>query len=86
MKKLVLIISMLVLHTILYSQLSIPGEIKFNNETYIKAYQAGDGDKTNRVTEYLKKGEDLETYEKMIAIWEYPQVKDTELFAKNIFA
>lgn len=84
-KKLAVIISLLFFHTIiLHAEIKVPNEIKFENEVYVKVFQSGDGIKTNRVTEYLRKGENLESFEKMISIWEYPQVKNMNGFADNL--
>lgn len=85
LKKTAVIISLLFFHTvILQAELKVPGEIKFDNEVYVKVFQSGDGIKTNRVTEYLREGESLENFEKMISVWEYPQVKDMNEFADNL--
>ena len=75
---------LLLISMVTYSAVKTPSEVTFDGEVYKQAFQDGDGVKTNRVTEYLKKGENLNTYVKIVAIWEYPGVTDVKAFAGDL--
>ena len=83
-RSLIFLLFLMMLSMITYPAVKTPSEVTFDGEVYKQAYQDGDGVKTNRVTEYLRKGENHDNYAKMIAIWEYPEVKDLEGFTGNL--
>ena len=83
-KSLFLLSFFLLISMVTYSAVKTPSELTFDGEVYKQVFQEGDGVKTNRVTEYLKRGEDLNAYVKMVAIWEYPGVTDVKVFAENL--
>lgn len=67
-----------------YSAVKTPSEVTFNGEVYKQAFQEGDGIRNNRVTEYLRSRETFDNYVQMIAIWEYPNIRNLEEFAGNL--
>ncbi len=75
---------LLLISMITYSAVKTPSEVTFDGEVYKQAFQTGDGVKTNRITEYLRNGENLETYVKMVAIMEFPDATDVKTFAGNL--
>lgn len=84
LKSIIILFSLLFLYTTIYAEVKVPKEIKFSGETYKQAYQAGNGATSDKVTEYLRSGETLERFEKMLSIWEYPNARDKDIFAGNL--
>ena len=83
-KNLTFLICFVFLHILSYSAVKVPNEIKFDNEKYKLAFQDGDGVTTQKISEYLRSGEDLESYVKLIGILEFPNNTDVKIFAENL--
>ena len=67
-RNLFVLLCLILISTVTYSAIKVPSEVTFEGEVYEQAYQKGDGINTNRITEYLRKGENLDTYVKFVAI------------------
>ncbi|WP_434777333.1 hypothetical protein [Neisseria sp. Ec49-e6-T10] len=79
-KKVILLFGLSFLCMTVFAEVNVPSQIKFGGEVYKQIYQAGNGTTSDKVTEYLIKGETLEKFEKMFSIFEYPNVKDRKKF------
>ena len=83
-RNLLILACLLLISMITYSAIKVPSEVTFDGEVYEQAYQKGDGINTNRITEYLRKGENLDTYVKLVAIMEFPETTDVKELAEYL--
>ena len=80
----VLAVFLLLAHTA-QAQLAVPKSVKFDGEQFYQASQQGDGVQKDRVTEYVRKSEDINgQWIKLIAVWEFPNIKDARAYAGNL--
>ena len=65
--------------------MATPKSVQFDGESFYLANQQGDGVKTDRATEYVRKGEDINgKWIKLVAVREYPDQKDAKAYAGSL--
>ena len=83
-KNLFILLCLLMMSMIAYSDVKAPSKVTFDGEVYKQSSKEGDGIKTYLYVEYLRKGETINNYKKLVAIWECPNDKDVKKFAQSL--